>query len=135
MKKACPCQSSLSYKVCCGLFHRGQQVPLTAEALMRSRYSAYVLNKNAYLYESWHSHTRPVRKEVNKSPPSEWLGLNILRVEDGAEDDDLGVVEFVATYVAKDQIKQLYEVSRFCLENGQWRYVEAVRHGNTCLTI
>ena len=48
----CPCGSGKSYAVCCGLLHTGAAAP-TAEALMRSRYSAYGLGLEPYLLATW----------------------------------------------------------------------------------
>ena len=89
---------------------------------MRSRYSAYVLNESAYLFKSWHSETRPTRKSINTLQACEWLGLKVLRTEGGNEGGNLGVVEFVATFVADGQIEQLHEISRFSREKGKWKY-------------
>jgi len=93
---------------------------------MRSRYSAYALNENGYLFKSWHSETRPTRQSINTSQVCEWLGLKVLRSEGGNEGDNLGVVEFVATFVADGQIEQLHEISRFSREKGKWKYLGAV---------
>ncbi len=93
---------------------------------MRSRYSAYVLNDNAYLFKSWHSKTRPARKSINTSQGCEWLGLKILRTEKGGENDDMGIVEFVATFVADGKVEQRQEASQFSREKGKWRYMDAL---------
>lgn len=37
---ACPCSPAKRYADCCGPLHTGTAVAATAEALMRSRYSA-----------------------------------------------------------------------------------------------
>ena len=128
MRKACPCDPSRLYSACCGRYHSGQQTPPTAEALMRSRYSAFVLNDNAYLFKSWHSETRPARKSISSLPECEWLGLNVLGTQEGGEGDEVGIVEFVATFVADGQIEQLHEVSRFSREKGKWRYLGPASH-------
>ena len=119
---ACPCQSGKDYQSCCASYHEGASAP-TAEALMRSRYSAYVLHKAAYLYRSWSAQTRPTKQSLKKSPPLEWLGLEIVRTEYGGALDDSGIVEFIASYQDGTQIAQLRETSRFTRENGRWVYV------------
>ena len=93
---------------------------------MRSRYSAYVLNENTYLFKSWHSETRPTRQSLNTSQESEWLGLKVSRTEAGNEADNVGIVEFVATFIADGQVEQLHEISRFSREKGKWKYLGAV---------
>ena len=82
---ACPCGSAKPYAECCGRWHDGPlllQAP-DAEALMRSRYCAFVLERADYLLATWHPRTRPVALEPTPpgtSPnPSEadrrWLAL------------------------------------------------------------
>ncbi|MBU6492427.1 MAG: hypothetical protein KGQ45_06600, partial [Burkholderiales bacterium] len=44
----CPCGGG-RYAECCGRFIDGGQVPASAEQLMRSRYTAYVLARGDYL--------------------------------------------------------------------------------------
>lgn len=91
---------------------------------MRSRYSAYVLRNGAYLHRSWHSSTRPNRKGLLQLPPTGWLGLEILRTEQGGEQDAQGLVEFIARYRDGGQTGQLHEASRFVKEGGRWYYVD-----------
>ena len=60
----CPCGSALPYAACCGRWHAGAlhlQAP-SAEALMRSRYSAHVLGLADYLRDTWHPQTRPAAR-------------------------------------------------------------------------
>ncbi|MGR8999959.1 MAG: YchJ family protein, partial [Gammaproteobacteria bacterium] len=49
----CLCGSGTDYQQCCGPYHSGEKIPGTAEALMRSRYSAYVLRNADYLQATW----------------------------------------------------------------------------------
>ena len=91
----CPCGSGPAYAACCARFHAGPlhlQAP-TAEALMRSRYSAHVLGLGGYLRESWHAGTRPAEVPV-LDPALRWLGLQVRRHQMLA--DGSAVVEFVA---------------------------------------
>ena len=50
----CPCQSGKDYDACCGAIIGGTQTAPTAEALMRSRYSAFVKGAVDYLKDSLH---------------------------------------------------------------------------------
>ena len=59
--RPCPCGSKLSHAGCCGPRLSGEQPAETPEALMRSRYTAYVLRDAAYLQASWHPSTRPAQ--------------------------------------------------------------------------
>ena len=119
----CPCGSELSFNQCCRPFHDGKAAP-TAEALMRSRYSAYVLANGNYLHRSWHASTRPTKKSLQQLLPTQWTDLTIVRTEQGGLNDTTGLVEFVARYQEGLQIKQLHETSRFVREGGRWFYIE-----------
>ena len=125
MHDVCPCGSGQAYNQCCRRWHDGKAAP-TAEALMRSRYSAYVLRDGAYLHRSWHASTRPGKKGLLQLPATEWLGLEILRTEQGGEADEAGIVEFVARYREAGQEHGLYETSRFVREGGRGYYVAAL---------
>jgi SEC-C motif-containing protein len=116
---ACPCGSGTAYASCCGPLHDGAPAA-TAEALMRSRYSAFALGLGDYLFRTWHPRTRP----DDTTPPAgvEWLGLEVLRVVDGGPSDDEGGVEFVARYRAPDGDHVLHETSRFERRAGRWVY-------------
>ena len=50
----CPCESGQIYDKCCGLFLAGMGFAPTAEALMRSRYTAYVEENAVYMIPTWH---------------------------------------------------------------------------------
>lgn len=117
----CPCGSGLAYSQCCEPLHLGHPAG-SAEALMRSRYSAYVLGLQNYLLQSWHVSTRP--SNVGLDEPTKWLGLQVLRHE--LLDDSHAVVEFVARYKVNGRAFRLHEVSRFVLEQGHWFYVDAI---------
>ncbi|MGO9807489.1 MAG: YchJ family protein [Rhodomicrobium sp.] len=116
----CPCGSRQSYERCCQRWHDGE-VPADAEALMRSRYAAFVLKIEEYLLASWHSSTRPLVLDLASSP-RRWLGLKVLRHE--AETPDTAIVEFIARYKASGRGRELHETSRFVREHGRWLYVD-----------
>ena len=119
----CPCQSEKLYADCCEHYHNGEAAP-TAEALMRSRYSAYVMNDDKYLYKSWSKTTRPSKKSLKQNQANEWLGLTIVRTDKGTTFDSEGVVEFIARFQSDAEVQQLHEVSRFVRENGKWVYLD-----------
>lgn len=118
----CPCGSARRYPDCCGRWHAGRPAP-DAEALMRSRYCAFVLRDAGYLRATWHPDTCPGDPlgEADGARPT-WLGLQVKwhRGEgDGAE------VEFVARYrVGGGRAVRLHERSRFVREDGRWFYVD-----------
>lgn len=123
MKEACPCGSGLTYEQCCGPIHRHQRQAKTAEALMRSRYSAYVRGLEDYLLYSWAEQTRPEPPLLN---PVKWVGLEIVGTDGGGPDDDEGWVEFRASYLEGERLEQLCERSRFVRVEGRWVYIDGV---------
>src|SRR5689334_8384056 len=78
---ACPCGLPAPYDACCGRFHRGAAAAPTAELLMRSRYSAFVVEDRDYLRATWDPGTRPRRIELG--PGDRWTGLEVLGATGG----------------------------------------------------
>lgn len=119
----CDCGAPRRYEDCCGRFHSGPlhlQAP-DAEALMRSRYSAYVHDLIDYLLATWHPSTRPSTIEPNL-PGLRWLGLDVKKHE--VQDADHATVEFVARSKLGGRAHRLQEKSRFVREDGRWFYVD-----------
>lgn len=116
--EACPCGST-SYAGCCEPFHLGTPAP-SAERLMRSRYSAYVLGLELYLLATWHPETRPESLDLAHDA-TKWLGLDLKRHE---ESGDTAIVEFVARYKIDGRAHRLHEISRFKRIAGCWLYVD-----------
>ena len=121
----CPCASGRGYGECCGLWHKGlaqgEHAP-SAEALMRSRYSAYVLELPDYLLATWHASSAPGDLELQ---PVKWLGLEVLHA---AQSTDAGVVEFIARCKVNGRASSLHETSRFVQTDGRWFYIDGVQH-------
>ena len=118
----CPCGSAENFLGCCGRFLDGGATTPTAEALMRSRYTAYTLQREDYLLATWHPSTRPAQLGLASELPAKWLGLEVKRHEQ--QDAGHAIVEFTARYKVNGRAHQLHEVSRFVRENGQWLYVD-----------
>jgi len=115
----------MPYAACCGRWHDGAlrlSAP-TAEALMRSRYSAYVLGLHGYLHDTWHPMTRPLA--IDADPPGlRWLGLEVRNCVDISADH--ATVEFIARSKLGGRAHRLHETSRFERVNHRWLYVEAL---------
>ncbi len=88
---------------------------------MRSRYSAYTLLREDYLFATWHPSTRPSSLGLAEEVATKWLGLKVRRHEQ--LDADHAIVEFVARYKVNGRAHKLQEVSRFVRENERWFYV------------
>jgi SEC-C motif-containing protein len=122
----CPCGSGQPYGRCCGRCHAGEPAA-DAEALMRSRYSAFVLKDVDYLLASWHPKTRPEQLSLDDAPGqrTQWLGLDVKRHRvTGA---DTAEVEFVARYrIGGGSAVRMAEHSRFERIDGRWYYLDAL---------
>jgi SEC-C motif domain protein len=119
----CPCGTQRRYAACCGRWHAGAlhlQAP-DAEALMRSRYSAYVLGLGDYVLATWHPSTRPPGLPTF-DPRQRWLGLDVRRHQ--ADGEHHALVEFVARSKLGGRAARLHETSRFVREAGRWYYVD-----------
>jgi SEC-C motif-containing protein len=117
----CPCASGLSYAECCQPLHQSERTAETAEALMRSRYSAFCMGEVDYLLDTLHPSKRPPgeREALSESiEATQWLGLKVL---DHKQAGDRAEVEFVAFY-EDAPFSQLHERSRFTREAGRWYY-------------
>ncbi|WGI25693.1 YchJ family metal-binding protein [Halomonas alkaliantarctica] len=128
---SCPCGSQLTLDTCCGRYHQGEFAP-TPEALMRSRYSAFVLGLSDYLLTTWHPTTRPA--ELAPDPDAEWKSLSIVSAEPPL--DNSGYVHFRACFYERAREHKhergrepkgwhvLEEVSRFIKEQQRWWYID-----------
>ena len=108
--KNCNCGSGKTYGACCGIAHQDITAVITAEQLMRSRYTAFTLVKGDYLMESHHVTTRPVSEKeeiVAWAKSVEWVELKILSTSKGLAADTEGTVAFKA-YFKENGKPQLY---------------------------
>ena len=128
----CPCArvsangKALPFAACCGQYLEGEAPTPTPDAasLMRSRYSAFVLQREAYLLATWHASTRPATLAFDTD--GKWLGLQVRSAQ--VLDAEHAQVEFVARFKpARAPAWRLHERSRFVLENGRWYYLDGVQ--------
>ena len=123
----CPCKSGKTFGECCGPIIAGTAKAVTAEALMRARYSSYVTGDVSFLRASA---TKQVQEEFDEeaskawSKAAEWHGLEIISTEKGGEHDKEGVVEFRALYTANGEFCNHHEVSKFVKEGGGWKFAD-----------
>ncbi|MCQ9121417.1 SEC-C motif-containing protein [Rodentibacter pneumotropicus] len=121
----CPCQSTKNYADCCGVFHHQQALPETAEQLMRSRYSAYVLKNIPYIVETTvpnqQSHLN-VQALQDWADNTQWLGLQILKTETLTKIQS--AVEFNAVFQSEKGEQSHQERSIFVKIEGRWYFVD-----------
>jgi SEC-C motif-containing protein len=124
----CPCGSGSVYELCCGSIIAGAPAA-TAEALMRSRYTAHVKRAYDYLERSLSAEQRQdfsLDDAKRWAEGSEWLGLAISRTEKGGPDDTEGVVEFCARFRSAGKDYEHVETALFGREEGKWVYSGSV---------
>ncbi|MEM9034139.1 MAG: YchJ family metal-binding protein [Actinomycetota bacterium] len=117
----CPCGSGRDIDECCGALHSRRRDALTAEELMRSRYSAFVVGDVAWLRDSWAPSSRP--KRIHVSADDRWLGLTVVEAH-GGPFDDTGRVHFIAEVERDGTTVRLEERSRFVRHEGRWVYLD-----------
>lgn len=127
-EQTCPCgklsasKKPLAFAACCARYlddFDNSPAP-DAQSLMRSRYSAFVLNRSDYLLATWHASTRPA--DVALDDAAKWLGLEVRRHT--VIDADHAQVEFVARYRLAGRGARIHELSRFVREVGRWYYLD-----------
>ena len=117
----CYCGSDVEFQNCCEPLIKGLQKAATAEALMRSRYSAYATHEADYLVASTHISQRKYHTKteiLNWAMTNKWLKLEIINTTENT-------VEFKAYFL--DNVLKNYihhELSTFIFENGSWFYVD-----------
>ncbi len=128
MKPAlCPCHCGKAWCDCCKSLIEGSRQALSAEQLMRSRYSAYATQAIDYLLDSTHPDTRASHNKQdikNWAEDTNWRQLIIIKCTAGTEADESGEVEFLASYLQNGQLKQHHELSQFKKHDGRWYFYE-----------
>lgn len=122
----CYCGNDKTYTDCCEVFHLNQGKTKTAEQLMRSRYSAFVLANGDYLMQTHHRSTRPIseKKDIVKWTKSvQWIKLEIIETSKGIEKDNKGTVTFIAYFFENGKADVIHEKSAFVKENNKWYYL------------
>lgn len=117
----CYCGSSKTFENCCKIYIKGIQKPATAEALMRSRYSAFATGEADYLVATTHSSTRKFHKKSDIlawSKSNQWIKLEVI----ASTETTVTFKAYYLDYQLKAQIH--HEHSTFTFENGTWFYVD-----------
>ena len=126
MTISCPCCSGMQYESCCEPFHQGK-IPENALELMRSRYSAYALNKPEYLVVTTHpasphysensfSWKRSISKFCKEAT------FHKLQVHDFQEHGLMATVTFTAFISREKENITFTECSYFEKYDGRWLY-------------
>ena len=123
----CPCQSGKDFDDCCGPILAGTAKADTAEALMRSRYTAHVKDDFEHVAKT---HAKAAQSDYNISAAkaqnknTEWVGFEVTEIVDGGVDDKTGTVMFAARYQEEGEVRMHRERAVFAREKGNWVYVD-----------
>lgn len=123
----CPCGSEKSYQDCCGSYHDGMDIPKSAEALMRSRYTAFALKNLDYIIHTMAGKASKgfVRGDAENSQSfTKWLGLDVIKSFEDPQNPDHAWVEFRALFNAQGKVSVMHEFSEFVRVDGRWFYID-----------
>ena len=117
----CPCCSENLYTDCCQPYHTKEKNAPTAEALMRSRFSAFAIPNGAYLMNT----TLPAKRKFhNEAELQEWGEINQWIKLEIVATPAPNQVEFKAYYIDSNNDEQLHhELSVFQKMGDRWFYV------------
>ncbi len=126
----CPCgKNTLLYRDCCKLIHNNIFKAYTAEDLMRSRYSAFVLCMGDFLLQSHsiqYKDPLSIHNTIHWAKSVAWNRLEIISKSNGLENETFGTVEFKAYFKEKNKLKCIHENSYFIKENLHWVYLNHI---------
>lgn len=123
----CPCSSGKTFSECCEVYLSGEQSAPSAEALMRSRYTAFTKADIDYIAATHHPQTKDalnISEVKDWALNSTWIGLEILSTQDGIDGDVSGKVEFMATYNMDGSLQKHHELSDFDFLDGKWYFTD-----------
>lgn len=124
MQKVCFCGSKNNFEACCQPYILGVKHAPSAEALMRSRYSAYASNAFNYIFQTYAA-TQRAQLNLNDlkhdAENTHWLKLEVLSAR---QQTTTAQVKFCAYYQLQNTFYKLHELSDFCLEDGKWCYTQ-----------
>lgn len=130
--KNCPCGSKQAYQKCCSAYISGEKMPDTAEALMRSRYTAYTEANIPYIETTargpaaqWFNPT----EALEFATKAKWKRLKVLDSYPHPTNTNRAYVQFSAYYIYEGKPQEMTETSEFERIDGRWYYVDSDHHG------
>ena len=127
MSDDCPCGSGRDYADCCEPLILMTRPAQTAEALLRSRFSAYAREQVDYIFETVapsQRHQHEIKTIRSWARNATWHQLEILDIQEGGADDDQGRIEFIAHYTEKGVRKRHHELAHFQKLDGRWYFYD-----------
>ena len=134
----CFCCSNKPYSECCEPKHTGATIAESAQALMRSRYSAYCLSNWAYILKTYSKKQRASLSEQAlevSASGTKWLALSVFPPSAKAQQSSVTTeqVEFKAYYAVNHKPYLMHETSDFVMEDNEWRYTTGIMHSDSGL--
>jgi SEC-C motif domain protein len=117
----CPCNSGKLFKECCSPILADHSLAVIPEMLMRSRYTAFVVEDSAFLLRSWDVSTRP--RSINFEKNIVWLKLIIEDAPPPLPNESTGSVVFQASFIQHDNVVEMKEKSVFLRNDNLWFYL------------
>jgi SEC-C motif-containing protein len=125
----CPCGSGQLFDACCGPALAGTRAPATAEALMRSRFTAHVAHDWLYLHRTYGpTANTPFKPEADEVAAPGWSRL-VIHSHEVTPDPDHAYVEFTAFFVDKNGEHPMQEKSEFRRTGSRWLFTRTIRQG------
>lgn len=124
--KICPCGSGKLFMKCCKPYLTGKAIPETAQALMRSRYTAYTRADIDYIQATMKGiAAQGFNAQEAKAWAQQvtWTGLKVMTSDKGGPEDNTGSVSFLAHYTSQGKKQHLHENSLFEKIDGRWYYI------------
>ncbi len=123
----CPCGSKKNYEGCCQPYHNGSSAAPSAEALMRSRYSAYAMNVLDYIASTMMGKVAKgfdrEHSELNQNH-TKWLALDVVQSSVDNNNPNHAYVEFRALFSFDEKNSVMHELSEFKRVDGRWFYID-----------
>jgi len=125
----CPCGSGGAYGQCCEPILKQERAAVSAEQLMRSRFTAHAVRDHRHLHRTYLPTARkPYVEEQADGPEPVWTRLVIHAHEPGTK-PDTALVDFSAYYKDGDGEGALHEKSEFRRIEGVWFFTRSLRVG------
>jgi SEC-C motif-containing protein len=126
INKNCFCGNQAPFGQCCQPIISSKTEAQNAEQLMRSRFTAYVIEDYSYILQTYASHQRSsltVSQLADSAQDTQWLNLQVLAHQPYT---NTAQVEFKAFYQVDGIYYVMHELSNFVYEDDNWCYTTGV---------
>jgi len=124
----CPCGAGPAFSSCCGPLLARERPAASAEALMRSRFTAHVVGDFEHLHRTYLGTAKEPYVPDPEAGGTDWTRLVIHSHETGAKPDH-ATVDFTAYFRKEGGEEALHEKGEFKRVDGTWYYARPIRQG------